>query len=473
MEDSTIEIRENIRHRQVAGELPADPDIVINTLPGTGGTNNSFESLKVDLDYLCSNGDILNNASFFCFHHPHIGKYLNKWRQLMHGVVRRYVDLIFLKQVEWNTAASRTFQSLEQTMVEVRDKNQSLEQTVVEVRDKNQSLEQTMVEVRDKNQSLEQTMVEVRDKNLSLEQTMVEVRDKNLSLEQTVCEVRDEVRDEVSLQLKNMLLAADDEIEKRTWLSQLIERNNEQNREMGEYDRIELDEGKGTGINYFVFEDKFRGSRTTIKERQQAFLPYFEGCRNVLDIGCGRGEFLEMMKDNNISSIGIDIDLIMLNYCNARGFEVIQADALTYLEGLEDMSLDGIFIDQVIEHLEPKYFMRMLEACIRKLKFGFYLVAETVNPLSFFSFANFYIDMTHIRPVHPQTLRFLLEYVGFRETEIQFHSPVPDEIRLKYLPINEIANDQEKVNSGVYNQNINMLNGILFGAQDYSVVGKK
>ena len=417
MEDSTIEIRENIRHRQVAGELPADPDIVINTLPGTGGTNNSFESLKVDLDYLCSNGDILNNASFFCFHHPHIGKYLNKWRQLMHGVVRRYVDLIFLKQVEWNTAASRTFQSLEQTMVEVRD--------------------------------------------------------KNLSLEQTVCEVRDEVRDEVSLQLKNMLLAADDEIEKRTWLSQLIERNNEQNREMGEYDRIELDEGKGTGINYFVFEDKFRGSRTTIKERQQAFLPYFEGCRNVLDIGCGRGEFLEMMKDNNISSIGIDIDLIMLNYCNARGFEVIQADALTYLEGLEDMSLDGIFIDQVIEHLEPKYFMRMLEACIRKLKFGFYLVAETVNPLSFFSFANFYIDMTHIRPVHPQTLRFLLEYVGFRETEIQFHSPVPDEIRLKYLPINEIANDQEKVNSGVYNQNINMLNGILFGAQDYSVVGKK
>ncbi len=73
--------------------------------------------------------------------------------------------------------------------------------------------------------------------------------------------------------------------------------------------------------NYFLFEERFRGSREEIKQRQLAFLPYFENCSNVLDIGCGRGEFLEILHDHNIGGFGIDIDPDMVAYCTSRQFE--------------------------------------------------------------------------------------------------------------------------------------------------------
>jgi len=140
---------------------------------------------------------------------------------------------------------------------------------------------------------------------------------------------------------------------------------------------------------------------------------------------------------------------------------------------LDDASLDGIFIDQVVEHLEPSFLVRLLALCHKKLKYGFYLVAETVNPLSFFSFANFYIDMSHVRPVHPETLRFLFDNAGFRELEVNFHSPVTEDARLQKMPEGEEKDEMEQQRIGVYNRNIEMLNGTLYGEQDYSVIGKK
>ncbi len=181
-------------------------------------------------------------------------------------------------------------------------------------------------------------------------------------------------------------------------------------------------------INYFLFEERFRGSREDITQRQLTFLPYFEKCSRVLDIGCGRGEFLEILKDHDIGGIGVDSDPDMVAYCRSRQLEVANSDAIAYLETLEDKSLDGIFIDQVVEHLEPDYLIRLLALCHQKMKFGYYIVIETVNPLSFVSFVNFYIDMTHKRPVHPETLQYLLNASGFRECEKKFFSPVPDEV---------------------------------------------
>jgi len=157
-------------------------------------------------------------------------------------------------------------------------------------------------------------------------------------------------------------------------------------------------------MNYFVFEEHFRGSRADIKERQRAFVHYFKDCSNVLDIGCGRGEFLELMHDEGIGARGVDLDETMVNFCRSRGLEVKLNDAISYLEQVEDESLDGIFIDQVVEHVEPAYLVRLLELCYQKLMFGYHLVVETVNPLSFASLANFYMDMSHVRPIHPETM---------------------------------------------------------------------
>jgi O-antigen chain-terminating methyltransferase len=193
----------------------------------------------------------------------------------------------------------------------------------------------------------------------------------------------------------------------------------------------------------------------------------------VLDIGCGRGEFLEILRNHNIGGMGVDLDADMVAYCKSRQLEVEQGDAITYLQNLDDKSVDGIFIDQVVEHLEPAYLVRLLALCHQKMKFGYYLVVETVNPLSFISFANFYIDLTHKRPVHPETLQFLVSAAGFRESEKKFFSPVSDEGRLKTIAGAPDMNETEQKNIDAYNHNVELLNSVLFGAQDYAVIGKK
>jgi O-antigen chain-terminating methyltransferase len=281
---------------------------------------------------------------------------------------------------------------------------------------------------------------------------------------------KDELDSKIELTTKELFTQMDGDIHARTWLAHVLE------------DRIQKGLAQKSAppgstseenTNYFLFEERFRGSRKDIKQRQLSFLPYFEKCSHVLDIGCGRGEFLEILREHNIGAKGVDLDTDMINYCISRQFDVEQGDAITYLEKLDDNSLDGIFIDQVVEHLEPAYLARMLALCYLKLKYGYYLIVETVNPLSFVSFVNFYIDMTHKRPVHPETLQYLLSASGFRLCERKFLSPVPDEQRLKKLTESSEVSESLRKNIELCNCNVDLLNSILFGAQDYAVIGKK
>jgi len=227
------------------------------------------------------------------------------------------------------------------------------------------------------------------------------------------------------------------------------------------------------GFNYYLFEERFRLSRDVIKQRQSAFVRFFEHCNNVLDIGCGRGEFLELLKAKGIGAHGVDIDNYMVDYCKSIDLDVEKIDAIAYLEKVDDESLDGIFIDQVVEHLEPDYLIKMLGLCYKKMKYGHHIIIETVNPLSLVSFANFYIDLTHKKPMHPETLKFLLGSVSFREIETKFIAPIPDEARLKKMEKDDKMDDRKRKRIDSYNQNIDMLNNILYGAQDYMVIGKK
>jgi O-antigen chain-terminating methyltransferase len=154
----------------------------------------------------------------------------------------------------------------------------------------------------------------------------------------------------------------------------------------------------------------------------------------------------------------------MVAYCTSHRLDVEQGDAISYLEKCEDKSLDGIFIDQVVEHLEPEYLVRLLTLCYQKLNCGYYLVIETVNPLSFVSFVNFYIDMTHKKPVHPETLQYLLNASGFSECERKYLSPVSDEKRLKKITNLSTLDKSAEKNVEIYNQNIELLNAVLFGS---------
>jgi O-antigen chain-terminating methyltransferase len=184
-------------------------------------------------------------------------------------------------------------------------------------------------------------------------------------------------------------------------------------------------EGPEPEFDYFCFEERFRGTTEEIKERQRAYLPYVQGCGNVLDVGCGRGEFLELLRETGIPARGIDTNLDMVLYCRERDLDVTQTDALSYLGSLPDGSLGGIFCAQVIEHLDFQTLMNLVTLGHQKLLPEAPIILETLNPQSVDAMNAFYLDPSHVKPIHPEMVRFLLESTGFRDVQIRYSGPDP------------------------------------------------
>src|SRR6266545_1938434 len=175
--------------------------------------------------------------------------------------------------------------------------------------------------------------------------------------------------------------------------------------------------------DYFAFETKMRGRADEIRERQTVYVDDFRDAAPVLDVGCGRGELLALLREAGIEARGVDADADMVAFARGEGLDVEQADAVTYLESLDDGSLGGIFMGQVVEHLPPAMLVRTLELCAQKLREGGLLVAETINPLSPLAFRNYFADLTHAQPLVPETLVLLARQVGFKQVETRFLNP--------------------------------------------------
>ncbi len=222
-------------------------------------------------------------------------------------------------------------------------------------------------------------------------------------------------------------------------------------------------------FDYFLFENRFRGSEKLIKESQNQYVKYFINQDNVLDIGCGRGEFLELLSEQGISAKGIDIYSDFVTYCLDKGLDVEENDAISYLNDIPDSSLGGIFLGQVVEHLDKDYLVNLIELCYKKLRPGSYFVCETPNPTMLSTFSNsFYLDLTHQKPIHPETMKFLLQYFGFKDIEIQYSRSSKVNYELPLLNSNQNIGNLKEFNDG-----INLLNSLLFGYQDYAIIGKK
>ncbi len=225
-------------------------------------------------------------------------------------------------------------------------------------------------------------------------------------------------------------------------------------------------------FDYYWFESIHRGDRDLIKRRQQQYLKYFEGCSSVLDLGCGRGEFLELMREKGIGGYGVDIEPDAVSYCVDSGLNAVEAEAIEHLSSLPDESLDGVFISQVVEHLTPPEIIKLIGLMYRKTKPGCYVVIETPNPQCLLIFASFfYADLSHVQPVHPETMKFLLFSAGFRDVEIFFTNPVPKDLRLKMVGRGAGGSSDEIIEE--LNQNFEKLNSVLFGYMDYAVVARK
>lgn len=222
---------------------------------------------------------------------------------------------------------------------------------------------------------------------------------------------------------------------------------------------------------YVGFEDQFRGSQNDIRERLAAYIPMFEGASDVLDVGCGRGEFLELLKQEGIPARGIDLNEEMAAVCRERGLDAQSGDALSYLLAQPDGSLGGLFAAQVVEHLEPDYLMRFLEAAFHKLRPGSRIVLETINAACWYAFFSSYIrDVTHVRPLHPDTLRYLVNASGFQKVTVRFSSPVSEETKLQTVPS---APDRPESVEAVFNENVGKLNDLLFTYLDYAAIGER
>lgn len=229
------------------------------------------------------------------------------------------------------------------------------------------------------------------------------------------------------------------------------------------------------GLDYYLFELKFRGSTADIKERQRVHVERFVGSDLVLDLGCGRGEFLELLAEAGVPARGVDIDADMVDVCAARGLDVVRADVITYLTELEDESLGGVFAAHLVEHLMPEQQRSLIELCCRKLRTGKLLVLETPNPICLAALpAQLTLDPTHQRLLHPELLRFLLASLGFNSVELVFLQSTPDDHRLQLLESDSGGSQSSELPQiNALNRNFRLLNDLLFGAQDYAAVGRK
>lgn len=189
--------------------------------------------------------------------------------------------------------------------------------------------------------------------------------------------------------------------------------------------------------DYRSFQASFRGDADEIAERMRVHVDRFAGVDGVIaDLGCGRGEFLDLLAEAGHRVVGVEINAADVEECRRRGHAAVVSDLFAWLREQPAASLGGIFLAQVVEHLAPPQWQQLVDLAATRLAPGGRLVVETINPESLYALARAYVaDPTHIRPVHPGLLEFLARRAGFFPVEVELQAPVPENERPMDLPI--------------------------------------
>lgn len=210
---------------------------------------------------------------------------------------------------------------------------------------------------------------------------------------------------------------------------------------------------------YKAFENKFRGDRNLIKSRLQIYLPFAKKLQGLystpcaVDLGCGRGEWIECLRDIGLLAVGVDMDDGMLATCQRMNLKAVKEDAIAYLKQLPDESQIIVSAFHLVEHLDFEAIQELVQESLRVLSPGGILITETPNPENIVvGSSRFYLDPTHKKPIPPELLSFLPEYYGFK--------------RVKVLRLQE--------SSDIKNTQIESLFKVLNGVSpDYAVVAQK
>lgn len=226
-------------------------------------------------------------------------------------------------------------------------------------------------------------------------------------------------------------------------------------------------------IGYLELERRHRGTEQEIAERIAVYLPRLAGRGEVLDLGCGRGEALALFAAHGLAARGVDSSAEMVESCRARGLPAERGDLLEVLATQPEATLGAVVSFHVIEHLPPPLIDRLVRLAWRALRPGGLLILETPNPLSIVVAArNFWLDPTHRRPVHPESLRLSYELAGFDPVERVDLRPFPASQRLPEIELAALPADQRPLADQI-NRLRDRLDDLLFGCQDFALVGEK
>lgn len=226
--------------------------------------------------------------------------------------------------------------------------------------------------------------------------------------------------------------------------------------------------------SYLLLENRYRGSEDEIKTRLSFYVPFFKNAEApILEIGGGRGELQQLFKENSIASYSVEMDEAMVEASKEKGVDVRLGDGIAHLEAASDASLGGVIAVQVIEHLDQQTLRRLVQACLKKVKPGGKIIFETINTESMVALGrNYFRDPTHVFPLHPETMRFMLDLAGLKVTEIHKLSPYSPEASLQEIEMREFMTPRWSAAIEIMNRNIRRLNSLLYGHQDYCIVAE-
>lgn len=231
-------------------------------------------------------------------------------------------------------------------------------------------------------------------------------------------------------------------------------------------ERLDALEAGLTSPEYLSFTDRIDDTSEEHRERLRRFVPRFEGRTEVIDAGCGRGEFLELLKESGIVAVGVDSDEAMVARCRELGLDAVQGDIVEYLRGRPEEAYGGIFAARLIEHLERDEIVELMRLAFSRLRPGGVLVVQTVNPMRLLTH---YGDLACVTPVPPLALQWLAEACGFISVAVEHTSPAPDEQELK--PLGQSAGVEAEVTA--FNRGVAASNELLFGFQEYALIAYK
>ena len=254
--------------------------------------------------------------------------------------------------------------------------------------------------------------------------------------------------------------------------------NNQESKQNQVNSNVSNDNLSNIDYSYLFLENRYRGSSEEIKVKVKKYADIIKtiDCqnKNVVEIGAGRGELLELLGEENINAVGVETDSGMCEVLKEKKLEYVNQDGLSYLKTLKDNSVSCIIAIQVIEHLSFDYINALMKESYRVLQNGGKLIFETINPISFYALTqNFFKDYTHKWPIHPDVIKYFSKLEGFSGVDILKLSEVSENEKLSMLTTDEAMIPSMVEFISKYNKNVEKLNNLLYGFQDYALIAKK